>query len=279
MKTQIITLFLIINISISKLNPNKVIAAINCGGNDYTDSEGIRYISDNYYDEGSSSDFGINYEIGETKDQILYQTERWSSSDLTYSIPVNKEGDFVLILKFSEVFFQSVGEKVFDVSLGKMTIIKNLDIFKEVGKATALDKYIEFKIKNGVVLVNGKEAKNAFDPNQKVLKIKFIKGSRDNPKINAIVIYNGSINDTNFAEEKKKQETLRRLKNDAMKKQLTVDLRHHPDEVFTEEQLFNEDLESLKNKENAGFFSIFTTKLGIGIIASVCVFFILNALI
>ena len=212
MKTQIITLFLIINISVSKLNPNKVIAAINCGGNDYTDSEGIKYISDNYYDEGSSSDFGINYEIGETKDQILYQTERWSSSDLTYSIPVNKEGDFVLILKFSEVFFQSVGEKVFDVSLGKMTIIKNLDIFKEVGKATALDKYIEFKIKNGVVLVNGKEAKNAFDPNQKVLKIKFIKGTRDNPKINAIVIYNGSINDTNFAEEKKKTRNFKKIK-------------------------------------------------------------------
>ena len=279
MKTQLITIFLLLNIIFSKINPNKVIVAINCGGSDYTDSDGIKYISDNYFDEGAVSDFGINFEISHTKDQLLYQTERWSSSDLTYSIPINKEGDFVLILKFSEVYFTSTNEKVFDVAFGKLTIIKNLDIFKEVGKAAALDKYIEFKISNNQVFVNGKEAKNAYDYKQKVLKVKFLKGSRDNPKINGIVIYNGSINDTNFAEEKKKQETLRRLKNEVMKKQLTVDLRHHPDEIFTDEQLFNEDLENLKNFENTGFFSIFGTKLGIGILGSICVFFALNALI
>ena len=279
MKTQIITIFFILNLAFSKINPNKVIAAINCGGDDYTDSDGIKYISDNYFDEGSISDFGINYEISQTKDQLLYQTERWSSSDLTYSIPINKEGDFVLILKFSEVYFTSTNEKVFDVALGKLTIIKNLDIFKEVGKAAALDKYIEFKIANNQVFVNGKEAKNAYDYKQKVLKVKFLKGSRDNPKVNAIVIYNGSINDTNFAEEKKKQENLNKLKNEAQKKQLTVDLRHHPDEVFTDEQLFNEDLDSLKNIENSGFFSIFGTKLGIGILGSIFVFFVLNTLI
>ena len=64
-----------------------------------------------------------------------------------------------------------------------------------------------------------------------------------------------------------------------MKKQLTVDLRHHPDEIFTDEQLFKEDFNSLKNIENSGFFSIFGTKLGIGILGSIFVFFVLNALI
>jgi hypothetical protein len=40
------------------------------------------------------------------------------------------------------------------VSLGKETIVKHLDIYSKVGKATAYDEYIEFELKNNKIYVN-----------------------------------------------------------------------------------------------------------------------------
>jgi hypothetical protein len=57
------------------------------------------------------------------------------------------------MLKFSEVYFNSAGEKIFDVNLGDRNIIKDLDIFSKVGKATAYNEYVEFELKDGKVYV------------------------------------------------------------------------------------------------------------------------------
>lgn len=91
-----------------------------------------------------------------TSDQDLYQTERWGNEDFTYNIPVPQQGKHVLVLKFSEVYFNSPGEKVFDVYLGKESIIRSLDIYSKVGKASAYDEYIEIEIKNNKVYFNVK---------------------------------------------------------------------------------------------------------------------------
>jgi len=64
---------------------------------------------------------------------------------------MKQPGKYVLILKFSEVYFNSAGEKIFDVALGNQKIINQLDIYSKVGKATAYDEYIEFEFKNGKI--------------------------------------------------------------------------------------------------------------------------------
>lgn len=107
-----------------------------------------------YYDKGESSDFGSNFDIKLTNDQELYQSERWSNEDLKYSIPLNNAGKYVLVLKFSEVYFNSPGEKIFNIALGKETIVNSLDIYSKVGKAAAYDEFVPFEIKNNKVLVN-----------------------------------------------------------------------------------------------------------------------------
>ncbi len=96
---------------------------------DYNGGKVFPAAIDKYFDKGSVSDHGLQYEIGGTKDQIIYQTERWSSETLTYSLPLTDNGKYTLILKFSEVYFQRKGEKVFDIALGNRKIIYNLDIF------------------------------------------------------------------------------------------------------------------------------------------------------
>ena len=179
----------------SKMDPSKVIAAINCGGDEYTDSNGITYENDKYFLGGTSSDHGINYKIRNTDDEILYQTERWSSETLTYSIPLksNINGKYVLNLKFSEVYFTNKGDKIFNVALGRETVIKNLDIYSKVGKAYALDEYIEFEIRNKQVYYKNKNCNKALMGDK--LQINFVKGSADNPKVNAILLVKGSLKD------------------------------------------------------------------------------------
>ncbi|PRD22794.1 UNVERIFIED_CONTAM: Mlec [Trichonephila clavipes] len=99
-------------------------------------------------------------------DQIFYQTKQYHHATFGYEIPVNKDGDYVLILKFCEVYFSSPGMKVFVVTLnGVHTIVSDLDIFSKVGKGVAHDERISFT------------------------------GYRDNPKVNAIYVARWSATD------------------------------------------------------------------------------------
>ena len=91
----------------------EVIWAVNCGGDAHTDIHGIRYQED-YLDIGISSDYGKSLMIQRVvpQDQILYQTERYHMNNFGYDIPLAADGNYVLVLKFSEVWFTSGNQKV-----------------------------------------------------------------------------------------------------------------------------------------------------------------------
>lgn len=79
---------------------------------------------------------------------------------------------------------------MFDVTLnGVHTVVSYLDIFDKVGRAVAHDEYIPFKVKKGKILVNNEES----DVHGKKVRVEFIKGNNDNPKVNAIYVMKGSI--------------------------------------------------------------------------------------
>lgn len=79
------------------------------------------------------------------------------------------------------------------MAIGKKIILKNLDIFATVGKAHAYDEYVEFELKNDKIYHNKAEASDGYDAKKKAVRIRFLKGPKDNPKINAIVILKGTI--------------------------------------------------------------------------------------
>ena len=274
--TYLFILANILNYISCKLDPSKVIAAVNCGGNEYTDSNGVRYEADKYFNGGTSSEHGLNFDIKNTDDPQLYQTERWSSETLTYSLPLksNINGKYVLILKFSEVYFNSKGEKIFNVALGKENIIRNLDIYAKVGKAEAYDEYIEFEIRNRQVLYKNKNCNKALDGDK--LLVNFLKGSADNPKINAILLIKGNLKDTDYSEKKQRDEENRKKKMRQMRKDELINLRHDADELYDEAQLNDENFTI---KKDTGFFSIFSSPLGIYIGGSLVLFAVLNYLI
>ena len=93
--------------------PGEVIWAVNCGGDDHVDVYGVHYQRDSLR-AGFASDHGKNIGIRRVAppDQILYQTERYHTSTFSYDVPVRSDGEYVLVLKFSEVWFTEPSQKV-----------------------------------------------------------------------------------------------------------------------------------------------------------------------
>lgn len=172
-------------------NAYKVIYAVNCGGDEHIDSHGIKYEKDTLK-VGTSSDYGRN--LGSIQrvppaDEIIYQTERYHTSTFGYEISLAGDGDYVLVLKFSEVWFEVVNSKVFDIVLnGDHTIVSDLDIFAQVGKGTAHDEYIYFSVSRNRLYFKEEESEIRGGK----VRVEFIKGYRDNPKINGIVLIKGT---------------------------------------------------------------------------------------
>jgi len=72
-----------------------------------------RYQADPISD-GEASDYGKSLNILRVhpQDAILYQTERYHSTHFSYDLPLREDGDYALVLKFCEVWFNAPNQKV-----------------------------------------------------------------------------------------------------------------------------------------------------------------------
>jgi hypothetical protein len=138
-------------------NLGEIIYALNAGGDTFKDSNGILYEKD-YLTVGTASDYGKSLDIKRVpaQDKHLYQTERYASETFGYEIPISTDGDYVLWLKFSEVWFNAPNQKVFDVSLNNVIVVKDLDIFERVGRGIAHDEKVPFQVRQNKIIINGK---------------------------------------------------------------------------------------------------------------------------
>ncbi|KAH3886673.1 hypothetical protein DPMN_010685 [Dreissena polymorpha] len=113
MSNTMLSIIISISLLSSCMGIGEVIWAVNCGGEAHTDINGIRYQEDKL-PVGISSDYGKSLVIQRVvpQDQILYQTERYHVNSFGYDVPLTKDGDYVLVLKFSEVWFTTANQKV-----------------------------------------------------------------------------------------------------------------------------------------------------------------------
>lgn len=190
-RTQLISVLSLVLLVVGESTAYKVIYAVNCGGEEHTDSNGIKYEKDTLK-IGTSSDFGKNLaSIARCpqSDEVVYQTERYHTSTFGYEIPLAGDGDYVLVLKFAEVYFNTLNAKVFDIVLnGDHQIVSDLDIYAQVGKGTAHDEYIYFSVSRNRLYYKEEESEIRGGK----VRVEFIKGYRDNPKINGIVLVKGT---------------------------------------------------------------------------------------
>lgn len=193
MKLWLQLIYLICFLKAAVVQAYEVIYAINAGGDAYTDVNNIHYDQDPLTNKiGVGSDHGKQYTIGRVPewDEYLYQTERYHTSTFGYDIPIAGDGEYALVLKFSEVYFTAPNMKVFDIVLnGEHTAVENLDIFQQVGKAVAHDEYVYFSVSRGRLFHKDEESEIRGGR----VRIEFVKGNRDNPKVNAFILFKGDL--------------------------------------------------------------------------------------
>ncbi|HWA28006.1 MAG TPA: malectin domain-containing carbohydrate-binding protein [Lacunisphaera sp.] len=149
---------------------------INCGGPDYTDVNGNRWLADrdlgpvggwgsrswaaDYPD--APSRFGsqrVSSEIVRgTDDQALFQSYRYGRDKLRYEFPV-PPGDYRIELYFAEPWFGGGGGncehwRLFDVAVNGETKLRALDLWKEAGFAGAVKKVITGRAKDGRLAIS-----------------------------------------------------------------------------------------------------------------------------
>eukprot|EP00919_Chromeraceae_sp_WS-2016_P069054 GHVR01163556.1.p1 GENE.GHVR01163556.1~~GHVR01163556.1.p1 ORF type:complete len:102 (+),score=12.44 GHVR01163556.1:3425-3730(+) len=93
------------------------------------------------------------------------------------------------------MYFKDVGERVFDIKIGSMLILENFDVIKKSGsKYAAHEEYIEIDVQKDGVYFNKLKISQALKNDK--LQLFLSKGRKDNPIIQAIIIYNDAIEST-----------------------------------------------------------------------------------
>lgn len=70
--------------------------------------------------------------ITASSDAEIYQTERWYSL-ISYAIPVEKNKEYKITLKFAEIYFSSPDSRIFNVIVEGNKFLSNYDVFAEAG--------------------------------------------------------------------------------------------------------------------------------------------------
>lgn len=70
-------------------------------------------------------------------------------------------------------------------------MIADLDIYERVGRGVAHDEYVPYSVRDGKLYCDEEES----DIRNGKIRVEFIKGYRDNPKINALYVVRGRLED------------------------------------------------------------------------------------
>jgi len=161
-----------------------VVFATNCGGPEFTASDGVKYSADARFISGST--YSVTTPINGTTDDLLYQSERWGSS-FNYNIPLFK-GTYQVMLMFAEINFSTPNSRVFNVYIEGARVIPDLDICAEVSSNNAYNETFFADVSDGYLNISFSGVKE----NAKISAIKVLQISspRFNLNVNA---ENGSV--------------------------------------------------------------------------------------
>jgi len=122
----------------------------------YTDSQGNVWAPDASVVSSETRLFSITGPIAGTlpgpSDQALYQNSRYAENFTeTFSVP---NGDYIVVLKFAELWANSVGRRVFDVSINGSKVLSDFDLYATAGPNRAVDEVFPVTVTVGQVVVS-----------------------------------------------------------------------------------------------------------------------------
>lgn len=151
---------------------------INCGGDDYTDEFGQKWLADDtIYSRSWAQDFKglspylasqrVTYDpIAGTNDWGLMQSFRFGRHKLSYRLPVSN-GRYRVELYFIEPWHGTGGGegtdceglRIFDVAVNDSTVIDDLDIWAEAGHDKVLKEVVDCDVTDGYINISFPEVK------------------------------------------------------------------------------------------------------------------------
>lgn len=190
------------------LDPTKVVYAINCGSDQPIQSEhGFVFQPDQYFGAGEFSTYAHNdfaknpeFTIRNTRDTKLHLNERLGNGGyVEYKLPIEFAGDYVLILLFAELNFEMVQDRAMRILIGSYEVIPEFDIVRTATPLAQVGVYLPFSVnEDGSFLYRGQRdlPDGIIDQNKLHLTLERI---FDNPKIDGIVLFKGTLEETNYA--------------------------------------------------------------------------------
>jgi len=164
------------------LNPQEnynYLYRLNCGGPSYQDHLGNKWSADqqlsaNSQNYGSTSwtaafpgvpSFFASQRrtfspIKGTADWKLFQSFRYGRDQLKFSFPVPADGEYLVELYFIEPWLgvgggmQAAKMRLFDVAVNDQTVLKDVDIWKQVGTNHVLKKTVKVKVKASQLVIS-----------------------------------------------------------------------------------------------------------------------------
>jgi hypothetical protein len=105
---------------------------LNCGDSDYDDGTNTWKTDSTYVNiEASSYITGAAIDDSPVERQRIYQSERYDAN-LAYRIPLER-GHYDVFLHFSEIYFDRIGSRVFNVMLEGSVMFQDVDVFRDTG--------------------------------------------------------------------------------------------------------------------------------------------------
>jgi hypothetical protein len=127
---------------------------------------------------GNTASFtaGINTSnVTDPAPQAVYQNERYGT--FTYTIPgLTPGGLYTVRLHFSEDYWSSAGQRIFDVSINGAQVLTNFDIFAAAGgmDTAIVEQFAATADANGKIAIAFHATKDSPDPNAKVDGIEIV---------------------------------------------------------------------------------------------------------
>ncbi len=123
------------------------------GGAPYTDTTGNVWVAEQAYSPGGWGYIGGNTystisPISGTADPELYQTERYGNFAYNFTVP---DGNYVVTLKFAEIYWTSSNQRVFNVTIQGTTVMSYVDLYALAGAKTAYDQTFPVTVNDGVL--------------------------------------------------------------------------------------------------------------------------------
>ncbi|MCR4853707.1 MAG: beta-galactosidase [Prevotella sp.] len=125
---------------------------LNCGGDEYTDEMGQKWMQDNsQWSRSWGDDYGKPYQTSQTRNDSLssplFQTSRFGRHKLSYHFPASP-GRYRVELYFVEPWYRQAdaeGLRLFDVAVNDSTVIHDLDIWAQVHYGKAYKRVVDIE--------------------------------------------------------------------------------------------------------------------------------------